>query len=70
MLQARTQLLGAQQTAQAAQERVADLKALLVATQAAPVVGTPVDKTATPRTGSRSLQRRALAQRARNLPRK
>lgn len=70
LLQARTQLLGAQQTAQAAQERVADLKALLVATQSAPAAGAPADKTAAPRTGSRSLQRRALAQRARNLPRK
>ncbi|MCT9811881.1 DNA-binding protein [Acidovorax sp. Be4] len=66
LLQARTQLLGAQQTAQAAQERVADLKALLAATQqAAPAT----DKTPV-RSGSRSLQRRALTQRARNLPRK
>ncbi|MET1114191.1 MAG: DNA-binding protein [Comamonas sp.] len=70
LLQARTQLLGAQQSAQAAQERVVDLKALLVATQGAVAAGTGVDKTAAPRTGSRSLQRRALAQRARNLPRK
>jgi len=70
LLQARTQLLGAQQSAQAAQERVADLKALLAATQAHAPTGGAADKSAAPRTGSRSLQRRALAQRARNLPRK
>ena len=68
LLQARTQLLGAQQSARAAQDRVADLKALLVATQSGAPAAT--DKGAAPRTGSRSLQRRALAQRARNLPRK
>ncbi|WP_159911983.1 DNA-binding protein [Pantoea sp. 18069] len=69
LLQARTQLLGAQQTAQAAQERVADLKALLLATQSAASPAAPAAKAA-PRSGSPSLQRRALAQRARNLPRK
>lgn len=70
LLQARTQLLGAQQSARAAQERVADLKALLAATQPGPSTGAAADRNAAPRTGSRSLQRRALAQRARNLPRK
>jgi len=69
LLQARTQLLGAQQTAQAAQERVTDLKALLVATQNASPSATPVAKPPM-RSGSPSLQRRALSQRARNLPRK
>lgn len=69
LLQARTQLLGAQQSAQAAQERVADLKALLVATQNAAAPSAPAAKAA-PRSGGPSLQRRALAQRARNLPRK
>lgn len=70
LLQARTQLLGAQQSAQAAQERVSDLKALLAATQSSAPSGTAAEKNAAPRPGSRSLQRRALAQRARNLPRK
>ncbi|MEG0224950.1 MAG: DNA-binding protein [Comamonas sp.] len=69
LLQARTQLLGAQQAAQAAQERVTDLKALLLATQSA---SAPAPAAAKPplRSGSPSLQRRALSQRARNLPRK
>ncbi|MCD2511888.1 DNA-binding protein [Comamonas endophytica] len=70
LLQARSQLLGAQQSAQAAQDRVADLKALLSATQSSSAPASATDKNAAPRTGSRSLQRRALAQRARNLPRK
>lgn len=69
LLQARTQLLGAQQAAHAAQDRVTDLKALLLATQSATAPAVAADK-APARTGSRSLQRRALAQRARNLPRK
>ncbi|MEG2879208.1 MAG: DNA-binding protein [Comamonas sp.] len=69
LLQARTQLLGAQQAAQAAQERVTDLKALLLATQSA---SAPAPAAAKPplRSGSPSLQRRALSRRARNLPRK
>lgn len=69
LLQARTQLLGAQQAAQAAQERVTDLKALLLATQSA---SAPLPAAAKPplRLGGPSLQRRALSQRARNLPRK
>ncbi|MEG1769794.1 MAG: DNA-binding protein [Comamonas sp.] len=67
LLQARTQLLGAQQSAQAAQERVTDLKALLLATQSATA---PAAAKAAPRSGSPSLQRRGLSQRARNLPRK
>ena len=69
LLQARTQLLGAQQSAQAAQERVTDLKALLLATQnasATPAAGAKAQA----RAGTPSLQRRALAQRARKLPRK
>ncbi|QKV53074.1 DNA-binding protein [Comamonas antarctica] len=69
LLQARTQLLGAQQSAQAAQERVTDLKALLLATQNASATPAPGAK-AQPRAGTPSLQRRALAQRARHLPRK
>lgn len=68
LLQARTQLLGAQQSAQAAQERVTDLKALLLATQSATAPAAAAK--AAPRSGSPSLQRRALSQRARNLPRK
>lgn len=68
LLQARTQLLGAQQAAQAAQERVTDLKALLLATQSATAPAAAAK--AAPRSGSPSLQRRALSQRARNLPRK
>lgn len=71
LLQARSQLLGAQQTAAAAQDRVDDLKALLLATQnasATPAAASPAKPPL--RTGSPSLQRRALAQRARNLPRK
>lgn len=69
LLQARTQLLGAQQAAQAAQERVTDLKALLLATQSATAPAAAAAKAA-PRSGSPSLQRRGLSQRARNLPRK
>ncbi|MBS7776944.1 DNA-binding protein [Acidovorax sp. CCYZU-2555] len=68
LLQARTQLLGAQQSAQAAQERVTDLKALLLATQSASAPAAAAK--AAPRSGSPSLQRRGLSQRARNLPRK
>jgi len=68
LLQARTQLLGAQQSAQAAQERVTDLKALLLATQSATAPAAAAK--AAPRSGSPSLQRRGLSQRARNLPRK
>lgn len=68
LLQARTQLLGALQSAQAAQERVTDLKALLLATQSASAPAGAAK--AAPRSGSPSLQRRGLSQRARNLPRK
>ncbi len=61
LLLARSQLLGAKQAAQAAQEHVSDLKALLLAPQ---VAGAPVAEKAAARAGL-SLQRRALAQRAR-----
>lgn len=71
LLSARTANLQLQQSTEVAQERVQELKALLEMRAAQPAAATAVDSQADKqRTTNRSLQRRALSQRALRLPRK
>lgn len=71
LLSARTANLQLQQSTVVAQERVQELKALLEMRATQPTATTAVDSPADKqRTNNRSLQRRALSQRALRLPRK
>ncbi|ANY62431.1 hypothetical protein MA05_10440 [Comamonas aquatica] len=71
LMSARTANLQLQQSTVVAQERVQELKALLETRATQPTFTTAVDSPADKqRTNNRSLQRRALSQRALRLPRK